>query len=91
MFDNNVDNRILIFGTDESLNFLASADAWFTDGTFTVAPPQFAQMKHDTWSVWLPSHYRLLRATTKQDKRNVREIVATSFCGLTNNVDNKGS
>ena len=43
-FDNNVDNRILIFGTGESLNFLASADAWFMDGTFTVAPPQFAQM-----------------------------------------------
>ena len=26
------------------MNFLASADAWFMDGTFTVAPPQFAQM-----------------------------------------------
>ena len=43
-FDNNVDNRILIFGMDESLNFLASADAWFMDGTFTVAPLQIAQM-----------------------------------------------
>ena len=43
-FDNNVDDRILIFGTDESLNFLAAADDWFMDGTFTVAPPQFVQL-----------------------------------------------
>ena len=34
--DNNVDYRILIFVTDESLNFLASAViGWNLDGTFT--------------------------------------------------------
>ena len=43
-FNNNVDDRILIFSTDESLNFLASADDWFMDETFKVAPPQFAQL-----------------------------------------------
>ena len=37
-FDNNVDGRILIFGTNES------AGDWFMDGTFTVAPPQFTQL-----------------------------------------------
>ena len=44
-FDNNDPNdRILIFGTDDSLGFLANADDWYMDGTFTVAPPQFNQL-----------------------------------------------
>ena len=43
-YDNNNAERISIFGTDDGLNFLAHADDWFMDGTFTVAPPQFAQL-----------------------------------------------
>ena len=44
-YDNNDPNeRILIFGTDESLGFLSNADDWYMDGTFTVAPPQFSQL-----------------------------------------------
>ena len=35
---------MLIYGTEASISFLANSDDWFMDGTFTVAPPQFAQL-----------------------------------------------
>ena len=38
---NNNNERILIFGTVESLDFLGNANNWYMDGTFSVAPPQF--------------------------------------------------
>ena len=42
---NNIDgNRIIIFGTTDGLQFLTNCDDWFMDGTFDVAPPQFAQL-----------------------------------------------
>ena len=40
----NNEARILIFGTTTGLTFLTNADDWFMDGTFTVAPPQFAEL-----------------------------------------------
>ena len=35
---------MLIFGTVATLAFLSNSHDWFMDGTFTVAPPQFAQL-----------------------------------------------
>ena len=37
-------DRMLIFGTGESLNFLQNSENWFMDGTFSTVPPQFAQL-----------------------------------------------
>ena len=42
--DNHRADRILIFGTGRSLNFLQNSDNWFMDGTFLTVPPQFAQL-----------------------------------------------
>ena len=43
-FDNGREDRIVIFGTRESLNFLQNSNNWFMDGTFSTAPPQFLQL-----------------------------------------------
>ena len=43
-YDNNRDDRLLIFGTQTSLDFLERTDDWFMDGTFTYCPPQFKQL-----------------------------------------------
>ena len=44
-YDNdNAETRLLIYGTDASLTFLAESQDWFIDGTFSVTPPQFAQL-----------------------------------------------
>lgn len=43
-FDNGLEDRILIFGTPGSLNYLSNSTHWFMDGTFSTAPPQFAQL-----------------------------------------------
>ena len=40
----NNERRLLIFGTAAGIAFLTNSDDWFMDGTFTVAPPQFAQL-----------------------------------------------
>ena len=42
--NNNAGARMLIYGTEASLSFLADSTDWFMDGTFTVAPPQFVQL-----------------------------------------------
>jgi hypothetical protein len=43
-YDNRLEDRILIFGTPASLNYLSHSEHWFMDGTFSTAPPQFAQL-----------------------------------------------
>lgn len=43
-YDNHREDRILIFGTRESLNFLENSSHWFMDGTFSTVPPQFTQL-----------------------------------------------
>ena len=44
-YDNgNGEARILIYGTAAGLSFLTNSPDWFMDGTFKVAPPQFAQL-----------------------------------------------
>ena len=42
--NNNAEARMLIYGTNAQISFLAMADDWYMDGTFSVAPPQFAQL-----------------------------------------------
>ena len=42
--DNGRADRMLIFETGESLNFLQNSENCFMDGTFSTAPPQFAQL-----------------------------------------------
>ena len=39
-----LDSRMLVFGTEEGLQRLASSDSWFMDGTFDVAPLLFTQL-----------------------------------------------
>ena len=43
-YDNHRQDRILIFGTRESLNFLETSSHWFMDGTFSTVPQQFCQL-----------------------------------------------
>ena len=43
-YDNGRQDRILIYGTRGSLNFLENVPHWFMDGTFKVSPPQFVQL-----------------------------------------------
>ena len=43
-YDNRRDDRLIIFGTRENLQFLQNSENWFMDGTFSTAPPQFAQL-----------------------------------------------
>ena len=43
-YDNQREDRILIFGIEESLNYLNNSEHWFMDGTFATAPPQFLQL-----------------------------------------------
>ena len=43
-YDNRRDGRLVIFGTRESFQFLENSENWFMDGTFSTAPPQFAQL-----------------------------------------------
>ena len=43
-YANNLLNRMLIFGTRESLDFLSNADDWFADLTFDGVPAQFTQL-----------------------------------------------
>ena len=43
-YDNQRADRILIFGTGRSLNFLQNSDNRFMDGTFLTVYPQFAQL-----------------------------------------------
>ena len=43
-YDNQTTDRIFIFGTGRSLNFLQNSDNMCMDGTFLTVPPQFAQL-----------------------------------------------
>lgn len=40
----NATKRILMFGTNDNLNFLKQCSEIYMDGTFSVAPPLFAQL-----------------------------------------------
>ena len=56
-YDNGQEDRILIFGTRDSLDYLENSRNWFIDGTFSVSTPQFAQLytvqwKKRSWSVY---------------------------------------
>lgn len=49
LFDSGVEEedgnfRIIIFGTQENLDFLIRCDGIFMDGTFSVTPPLFNQL-----------------------------------------------
>ncbi|XP_043278365.1 uncharacterized protein [Venturia canescens] len=39
-----VEDRIIIFGTEENLDLLATAEHWFADGTFDACPTLFSQL-----------------------------------------------
>ena len=44
IYDNQRQDRILLFSTPGSLRFLANADNWFMDGTLKSSPLQFTQL-----------------------------------------------
>ena len=43
-YENRRDDRLIILGTRENLQFLQNSENWFMDRTFSTAPPQFAQL-----------------------------------------------
>ena len=43
-FDNSRNNRLLIFGSRENLDFLQNCQHWFMDGTLSTVPPQYTQL-----------------------------------------------
>ena len=44
LYDNGRQDRLIIFGITESIGFIENSHDWFMDGTFSVAPPGFAQL-----------------------------------------------
>ena len=46
IYDNgqNSDSRIVVFASPPALRTLSTADTWFMDGNFTMAPPGFLQL-----------------------------------------------
>ena len=42
--DNNREDRLLLFGTDRSIDHLAQCNHWFMDGAFKTSPLQFTQL-----------------------------------------------
>ena len=44
LYDNNREDRLLLFGTDRSIDHLAQCNLWFMDGTFKTSPLQFTQL-----------------------------------------------
>ena len=38
------DSRVVVFAADQCLEKLASAETWFMDGNFSMAPPLFQQL-----------------------------------------------
>ena len=44
LYDNNIQDRLLLFGTQQSIDFLENCGHWFMDGTFNASPLQFAQI-----------------------------------------------
>ena len=43
-YDNRRDDKLIIFGTRESFQFLENSKNWLMDGTFSTETPQFAQL-----------------------------------------------
>ena len=44
LYDNGRQDRLIIFGTTESIGYIENSHDWFMDGTFSVTPPGFAQL-----------------------------------------------
>jgi len=69
-FDNGpTESRILIFTTQQNLDFMSECDNWFCDGTFSVTPPIFTQLYtiHGVYySNVIPSVYILLLPDKKE-------------------------
>lgn len=74
-------DRILIFGSNNSRNILSQARQWYADGTFKISPPNFAQLltilakyPDDSKNV-IPCFYCLLTNKTQQTyERCFREV-----------------
>ena len=76
------ENRILIFGTEESKRILELSENWQADGTFKVTPPMFAQVfsihasRHGDL---VPAFYCLLRNKAQETYerlfRAVRQLI----------------
>ena len=63
-YDNGREDRVLIFGTRDSLDYLENGRNWFMDGTFSVSSPQFAQLytaqwKKRSWSVYFVTKQKI--------------------------------
>lgn len=63
-------NRIIIFGTPESLSILSDSEFWIMDGTFYVAPSDFEQLyviQSKVLNVNVPLIYVLMKHRSSSD------------------------
>jgi hypothetical protein len=44
LHDNGIDERIIVFATDNGLKYLTEASTWYMDGNFTMDPLIFQQL-----------------------------------------------
>jgi len=78
--DEDVDERVIVFGTRRNINLLAKSHTWFLDGTFKTSPNIFTQIfvimgivtrpaagaDEDPLSVTLPFVYSFLTSKTTE-------------------------
>ena len=67
IYDNQRQDRILLFSTPESLHFLANGDYWFMDGTFKSSPLQFTVVHYSWFECWEECCRRLCPLTRQKD------------------------
>ena len=86
---NNDINRILIFGTDRTINLLLHSPHWFMDGTFKIVPELFYQLYtvHAlTGGNVIPCLYVLLPNKTQSTYRRLFHAMQTIVPGLQPNT-----
>ena len=85
-YDNNNNNRILIFGTAANLDFLQNSPHWFMDGTFRTVPPQFMQL-YTVHGLQRGHNVVGAYALLRNKEANTYTEMLTQIRALTNNVE----
>jgi len=80
LYDNNNESneRIIIFATDECLRYLAEADEWYMDGNFTLAPTFFQQLyviRVQVRGIFITTIFCLLQNKSQKTYENVFNII----------------
>lgn len=75
------DFRILVFGTQENLDFLARCDAWYMDGTFNITPRLFTQL-YTIHGRYDGHHVPLIWTLTTDKSQETYEDIFTKLLSL---------